>query len=63
MMLLLLPVLIRTRREHSDTRPHLVVVGTDMHAEARFEERHCDEVIDALNDKERWEKSQVIRLK
>ena len=59
-MLLLLPVLVQTRREYPNARPHLVVVGTDMHAEAKFEERHCDGVIGALNDESRWEKSQAI---
>ncbi|PVH81189.1 NAD(P)-binding protein [Cadophora sp. DSE1049] len=60
MMLLLLPVLVRTRLEHPDATPHLVVVGTDMHAKAKFEERKCDEVFEALNDEQRWEKSQAI---
>jgi len=61
-MLLLLPVLVRTRRQYPNARPQLVVVGSDMHAEAKFEERHCDGVIEALNDKSRWEKSQATRL-
>ncbi|KAH9203572.1 hypothetical protein DL95DRAFT_377628 [Leptodontidium sp. 2 PMI_412] len=60
MMLLLLPVLVRSRREHPDSRPHLVVVGTDMDADAKFEERHCDEAIEALNDEARWEMSQAV---
>ncbi|KAG4440815.1 hypothetical protein IFR05_003687 [Cadophora sp. M221] len=60
MMLLLLPILVRSRREYPDSRPHLVVVGTDMHADAKFDERNCDEVIEALNDKARWEESQAI---
>ena len=58
-MFLLLPMLVRTRRQYPNARPHLVVVGSDMYAEVKFEERHCDGVIEALNDKSRWEKSQA----
>ncbi|KAK0118664.1 hypothetical protein ONS96_011751 [Cadophora gregata f. sp. sojae] len=59
-MLLLFPVLVQTRREYPSVRPHLVVVGTDSHTEAKFEERKYDDIIEALNDEERWENSQAM---
>ncbi len=60
LMLLLLPVLVRTRNEQDVTRPHLVLVGSDMHAEASFEQRNSENIFDALNDKTKWEKGQSI---
>lgn len=57
LMLLLLPVLVRTRRKFSSSRPHLTVVGSDIHIDAGFEERKADNILEALNDKALWEKT------
>jgi NAD(P)-dependent dehydrogenase (short-subunit alcohol dehydrogenase family) len=55
--LLLLPILIRTRNTFPEWRPHLVVVGSDIHADCKFEERKSENVLEAMNDEALWEKS------
>jgi retinol dehydrogenase-12 len=58
--LLLLPILIRTRKTFPESKPHLVILGSDIHMQAKFEERKEDNILKALNDKQRWEKSTEI---
>jgi NAD(P)-dependent dehydrogenase (short-subunit alcohol dehydrogenase family) len=55
--LLLLPLLIRTRKTFPESKPHLVILGSDIHMQAKFEERKEENILKALNDKQRWEKS------
>lgn len=60
LMLLLLPVLVRASKEEGGRQPHLILVGSDIHAEASFEQRNSENILDALNDKTKWEKGQSI---
>lgn len=57
--LLLLPTLLKTRKTGSKMPrpPNLVVVGSDIHADAQFEERKSENVLAAMNDRRAWEKS------
>jgi NAD(P)-dependent dehydrogenase (short-subunit alcohol dehydrogenase family) len=55
--LLLLPILVRTRKNFPESKPHLVVLGSDIHMQAKFAERKEDNILKALNDKQQWEKS------
>lgn len=57
--LLLLPLLVQTRRAFPESRPHLVLLASDIHEEARLEERNADNVLQALNDKKTWEESKA----
>lgn len=52
--LLLLPLLVKTRRAFPSTRPHLVILGSDNHALAKFEEFTAENSLKALNDHELW---------
>lgn len=52
-----MPVLVRTRKSLPETRPHLVVLGSDIHLDAKFKERNADDILEALNNKERWKES------
>ncbi|KAE8446825.1 hypothetical protein EG329_011602 [Mollisiaceae sp. DMI_Dod_QoI] len=54
--LLLLPFLVQTKRTFPNTNPHLVILGSDMHAEAKFEERKAANILETLNDQELWKK-------
>lgn len=55
--LLLLPVLVKTGRAFPSTKPHLVILGSDNHAIAKFEEWNAANSLEALNDHEIWKKS------
>jgi NAD(P)-dependent dehydrogenase (short-subunit alcohol dehydrogenase family) len=55
--LLLLPMLVRMRKNFPESKPHLVILGSDIHMQAKFEERKENNILKALNDKKRWEKS------
>lgn len=55
--LLLMPILVQTRKSHPETRPHLVVLGSDIHLDAKFKERDARNILEVLNNKERWEES------
>lgn len=55
--LLLLPMLAKTGKEYPTTKPHLVIVGSDNHAVAKFEEWTAENSLNALNDHDLWKKS------
>ncbi|TVY22945.1 Short chain dehydrogenase [Lachnellula hyalina] len=59
--LLLLPTLVRTGKSSSPgagkLRPHLTIVGSDVHADASLPERKEPNVLAAMNDEARWEVS------
>lgn len=55
--LLLLPMLVRTKKAFPSTQPHLVILGSDIHAMAKFEERTAANSLEALNDQELWKKA------
>ncbi|KAH9206312.1 putative short-chain dehydrogenase [Leptodontidium sp. 2 PMI_412] len=57
LMLLLIPILVRSRREHPSSKPHLTVLGIDSHMDAKFEERHSENILETLNDKIMWEET------
>ncbi|EEA20461.1 hypothetical protein TMatcc_000442 [Talaromyces marneffei ATCC 18224] len=51
----LLPILISSASS-SPSRPHLVIVSSDMHQQALLPERSAPNILDVLNDKEHWQK-------
>lgn len=51
----LLPVLISSASS-SPSRPHLVIVSSDMHQQALLPERSAANILEALNNKEQWQK-------
>jgi retinol dehydrogenase 12 len=56
--LLLLPTLVRTRNAFpSKIRPHLTIVGSDVHADSSLPERKAPNVLEAMNDEALWEKT------
>lgn len=55
--LLLLPQLIRTGKMIEGAQPHLVLLGSDIHADAKFSERTSENILQELNKKDAWEKS------
>ncbi|TVY45350.1 Short chain dehydrogenase, partial [Lachnellula occidentalis] len=57
--LLLLPTLVRTAHSSSfpGARPHLTIVGSDVHADASLPERKDQNVLAAMNEEARWEVS------
>ena len=55
--LLLLPLLVQTRKKFPTSRPHLVLLGSDVHEGARFKERNATNILELLNDKRNWETS------
>lgn len=57
--LLLLPTLVRTGKSSfpGATKPHLTIVGSDVHADASLPERKEPSVLAAMNDEARWEVS------
>ncbi|KAL5339639.1 hypothetical protein BJX70DRAFT_363526 [Aspergillus crustosus] len=55
----LLPVLLEAKKRHSlDQPPHLAILASDIHKFAKFPERDADGILEALNSREQWEKSQ-----
>ncbi|KAF8857320.1 putative short-chain dehydrogenase [Acephala macrosclerotiorum] len=57
--LLLLPIMARTKRSSPSTTPHLVILGSDIHKAAKFEERKAVNILEALNDEEIWKKARA----
>lgn len=55
--LLLLPQLARSKKSVSQAQPHLVLVGSDVHLDAKFSERSSENILAELNKKDTWEKS------
>jgi retinol dehydrogenase-12 len=55
--LLLLPLLVKTGKAFPNTKPHLVILGSDNHAVAKFEEWTAPNSLEALNDHELWKES------
>ncbi|KAK5408340.1 hypothetical protein LTR06_007183 [Exophiala xenobiotica] len=57
----LLPLLQHSNAKSSSTSvlPHLVIVASDIHAIASFPERTAPNILQALNDREQWEKTQA----
>ncbi|KIX03189.1 uncharacterized protein Z518_06741 [Rhinocladiella mackenziei CBS 650.93] len=55
----LLPLLV-TQSKKSGKTPHLVIVASDMHMYVKFPEKHADNILQNLNDKAQWEKSQAL---
>jgi NAD(P)-dependent dehydrogenase (short-subunit alcohol dehydrogenase family) len=56
----LLPLLQHSNSKSSSTSlPHLVIVASDIHAIASFPERTAPNILQALNDREQWEKGQT----
>jgi NAD(P)-dependent dehydrogenase (short-subunit alcohol dehydrogenase family) len=55
--LLLLPQLARTRCSADQAPPHLVLVGSDTHLDAKFYELNSENILAELNKKETCEKS------
>ncbi|TVY83058.1 Short chain dehydrogenase sol3 [Lachnellula suecica] len=57
--LLLLPTMAQLRKNVSGMSrpPNMVVVGSDIHADAIFNERKSENILAALNDRGIWEKS------
>jgi NAD(P)-dependent dehydrogenase (short-subunit alcohol dehydrogenase family) len=52
----LLPLLIKS----GSTTPHLVIVASDVHVGAKFAERNDPNILQSLNDKTEWQKSQQL---
>lgn len=55
--LFLLPSLVRIRTSFPESRPHLTILGSDIHLDAKFEERNSESILDTLNAKLVWEKT------
>jgi NAD(P)-dependent dehydrogenase (short-subunit alcohol dehydrogenase family) len=55
--LLLLPQLVRIKKTFSDTQPHLVLLGSDVHLDAKFAERNADKIVEELNKEEVWKET------
>lgn len=51
----LLPILLSSASS-SPSKPHLVIVSSDMHQQALLPQRSAPNILEALNDKEQWEK-------
>lgn len=51
----LLPILLSSASS-SPSRPHLVIVSSDMHQQALLPERSAPNILEALNNKEQWQK-------
>ncbi|CZR61626.1 related to short-chain dehydrogenase [Phialocephala subalpina] len=57
--LLLLPMMVKTKRGSSNATPHLVILGSDIHELAKFEERKAANILEALNDESLWKEAQA----
>lgn len=51
----LLPILLSSASS-APSRPHLVIVSSDMHQQALLPQRSAPNILEALNDKEQWQK-------
>ncbi|KAL4779550.1 hypothetical protein BJX76DRAFT_340375 [Aspergillus varians] len=63
----LVPLLLGTRsgsesksETESESRPHLVILASDVHRTAKFPERDSENILSALNDYDAWKRSQGI---
>ncbi|KAI1618836.1 putative short-chain dehydrogenase [Exophiala viscosa] len=62
----LLPLLKQSKSDTSNSHPgaiavpHLVIVASDIHQMAKFSERNASNILQALNDKKLWEKTQSV---
>jgi retinol dehydrogenase-12 len=61
--LLLPPMLMRTRKTFPESKPRLVILGSDIHMQAKFEERKEENILKALNDKKIAGKSPLRNLR
>jgi NAD(P)-dependent dehydrogenase (short-subunit alcohol dehydrogenase family) len=49
----------KSKSSSTSVLPHLVIVASDIHAIAPFPERTAPNILQALNDREQWEKGQA----
>ncbi|KAL4959341.1 putative short-chain dehydrogenase [Aspergillus stella-maris] len=59
--LILLPLLVhssKTAPSSSADRPHLTIIASDAHRQAKFPERNSDNILHRLNEESQWAKSQ-----
>ncbi|RDW76438.1 putative short-chain dehydrogenase [Aspergillus mulundensis] len=57
----LLPLLLQASSKDPDSnlsKPHLTILASDIHKTAMFNERHAENILSVLNDKDQWGKSQ-----
>ena len=57
--LLLLPLLVQTGRTFPESRPHLVLLSSNIHGGAKLKERNAENTLETLNDKKTWEESKA----
>jgi hypothetical protein len=55
--LLLLPMLHEPKESFPFSKLHMVLLGSDIHEDAKFDERNAENSLQALNDKQLWENS------
>lgn len=55
--MLLMPLLVANRERFPDSRPHLVLLGSDIHEQALLKERDAENILTSLNDRKVFEES------
>ncbi|BCS17704.1 uncharacterized protein APUU_10532A [Aspergillus puulaauensis] len=56
----LLPLLLQAKEQDPASQPHLTLLASDIHKNARFPERDTDSILKSLNSQEEWKTSQTL---